>query len=62
MPKYDYKCPAAICPKHNQIIELTLPMDHETPICEACESSMRQVIGATPAHFKGSGWGGNHGS
>jgi predicted nucleic acid-binding Zn ribbon protein len=52
MPKYDYECPG-----EEIIIEYTLPIVHENPTCETCEAVMRQVYQATPAIFKGTGWG-----
>ena len=52
MPKYDYECPG-----EEIIIEYTLPIVHENPLCETCGAVMRQVYQATPAIFKGTGWG-----
>jgi predicted nucleic acid-binding Zn ribbon protein len=52
MPKYDYECPG-----EEIIIEYTLPIVHENPTCETCGAVMRQVYQATPAIFKGTGWG-----
>jgi predicted nucleic acid-binding Zn ribbon protein len=52
MPKYDYECPG-----EEIIIEYTLPIVHSNPLCETCGAVMRQVYQATPAIFKGRGWG-----
>jgi predicted nucleic acid-binding Zn ribbon protein len=52
MPKYDYECPG-----EEIIIEYTLPIVHDNPTCETCGAVMRQVYQATPAIFKGTGWG-----
>ena len=52
MPKYDYECPG-----EEIIIEYTLPIVHSNPLCQTCGAVMRQVYQATPAIFKGRGWG-----
>jgi predicted nucleic acid-binding Zn ribbon protein len=52
MPKYDYECPG-----EEIVIEYTLPIVHSNPLCETCGAVMRQVYQATPAIFKGKGWG-----
>lgn len=54
MPRYDYKC--KVC---GGVQEITKSFgDDSVPVC--CQESMQQVYGATPAHFKGGGWGGSH--
>jgi len=52
MPKYDYECPG-----EEVIVEFDLPFNHETPRCDVCGVEMRKVFAATPAIFKGRGWG-----
>lgn len=52
MPKYDYECPG-----EEIVIEYSLPIVHSNPLCETCGAVMRQVYQATPAIFKGRGWG-----
>ena len=52
MPKYDYECPG-----EEIVIEYSLPIVHSNPLCETCGAVMRQVYQATPAIFKGKGWG-----
>jgi predicted nucleic acid-binding Zn ribbon protein len=32
--------------------------DDTNPDCIVCEKPMRKVFSATPAHFRGNGWGG----
>jgi putative FmdB family regulatory protein len=52
MPKYDYECPG-----EEVIVEFDLAFDHEPPACTTCGAKMRRVFTATPAIFKGRGWG-----
>jgi predicted nucleic acid-binding Zn ribbon protein len=52
MPKYDYECPG-----EEIVIEYSLPIVHSNPLCQTCGAVMRQVYQATPAIFKGNGWG-----
>jgi predicted nucleic acid-binding Zn ribbon protein len=52
MPKYDYECPG-----EEIVIEYSLPILHSNPLCQTCGAVMRQVYQATPAIFKGKGWG-----
>jgi putative FmdB family regulatory protein len=52
MPKYDYECPG-----EEVIMEFDLAFDHEPPACTTCGAKMRRVFTATPAIFKGRGWG-----
>jgi putative FmdB family regulatory protein len=52
MPKYDYECPG-----EEVIVELDLPFNHEPPACTLCGAEMRKVFTATPAIFRGTGWG-----
>lgn len=52
MPKYDYECPG-----EEIVVEFDLAFDHDTPKCETCGADMRRVYSATPAIFKGTGWG-----
>lgn len=55
MPTYEFKCDN--CGRH---IERYFKFQdtHEVE-CSTCESKMRKVLQATPAHFAGSGWGKN---
>lgn len=52
MPKYDYECAG-----EEVIMEFDLAFDHEPPACTTCGAKMRRVFTATPAIFKGRGWG-----
>jgi putative FmdB family regulatory protein len=52
MPKYDYECAG-----EEVIVEFDLAFDHEPPACTTCGAKMRRVFTATPAIFKGRGWG-----
>ena len=52
MPKYDYECPG-----EEIVVEFDLAFDHDTPRCQTCGAYMRRVYSATPAIFKGTGWG-----
>jgi putative FmdB family regulatory protein len=52
MPKYDYECPG-----EEVIVELDLAFDHDPPACTLCGAKMRKVFTATPAIFRGTGWG-----
>jgi predicted nucleic acid-binding Zn ribbon protein len=53
MPKYDYECL-----REGVVAEFNLAIDHNAPFCNTCGSVMRKVFTATPAIFKGKGWGG----
>ena len=54
MPRYDYKCDTC-----GSQIEVERSFHEEgSPICTGCNSTMSRVWQATPAHFKGGGWGG----
>ncbi len=50
MPTYDYECPG-----DGEVIEFTLPFDHEAPLCP-CGGPMRRVFTAVPVKFNGSGF------
>ena len=52
MPKYDYECL-----REGVVAEFDLAIDHNAPFCNTCGSVMRKVFTATPAIFKGKGWG-----
>jgi predicted nucleic acid-binding Zn ribbon protein len=52
MPKYDYECL-----REGVVAEFDLAIDHNAPFCNTCGSVMRKVFTATPAIFKGRGWG-----
>jgi hypothetical protein len=54
MPKYDYQCD-----KCGIGVEFEKSIHEETsPTCTGCSTIMSRVWSATPAHFKGGGWGG----
>ena len=54
MPKYDYKCD-----KCGGQVEVTRAFDEDSqPMCTGCNSTMSRVWSATPAIFRGGGWGG----
>ena len=53
MPKYDFICDEC---DSNLEVDLLINDDHTT-LCGRCQVPMRKIIGATPAHFKGTGWG-----
>ena len=52
MPTYDYECPG-----EEVVMEFDLAFAHEPPACPTCGAKMRRVYSATPAIFKGRGWG-----
>ena len=52
MPNYDYECPG-----EEVVMEFDLAFAHEPPACPTCGAKMRRVYSATPAIFKGRGWG-----
>lgn len=52
MPTYDY-----VCPKDGEIKEYSLPINHDKPKCDNCETTMERLYkSAPPVHFKGSGF------
>ena len=54
MPKYDYACNSC-----NSVIEITRSFDEESsPMCTSCNTTMIRQWQATPAIFRGGGWGG----
>jgi hypothetical protein len=54
MPSYDFKCDTC-----SSVIEVQRSFDEEgTPTCIPCNKTMTRMWQATPAHFKGGGWGG----
>ena len=55
MPKFDYECRTCWTTS-----EITIPIDKVEDyalICGECKDEMFKVYVATPAHFKGTGWG-----
>jgi predicted nucleic acid-binding Zn ribbon protein len=55
MPKFDYECRTCWTTS-----EITIPIDKVEDyalICGQCKNEMFKVYVATPAHFKGTGWG-----
>ena len=56
MPNYDYACDI-----EGTLIILELPMDHEIPQCQVCNTPLRRVYVAVPTIFKGTGWAGKDG-
>lgn len=54
MPNYDFAC--LTCDIQ---VERYFPFNEEHRVeCPQCGNSMTKVFNATPAHFKGGGWGG----
>lgn len=54
MPNYDFHC--SLCSTTREIwLDFN---DEQLPNCEKCHVAMKKVFQATPAHFKGGGWGG----
>lgn len=54
MPNYDFTCVGC-----DSTVERYFKFDQERRVeCEKCGNQMIQVFQATPAHFKGGGWGG----
>jgi hypothetical protein len=57
MPNYNFVC--RICDKQQ---ELNLGYDDDVfPKCEDCNVTLSKVFTPPAIHFKGGGWGGNHG-
>ena len=55
MPRYDYKCNNC-----STAIEVERGFgDDSEPMCTGCNSTMSRVWSATPAIFRGGGWGGS---
>lgn len=54
MPTYDYRCE-----KCQMTVEVMHSVSEHGPKC--CEQPMNKLFSATPAIFKGDGWGGKHG-
>jgi putative FmdB family regulatory protein len=55
MPRFDFKCT-----KCNSVVELIVTAG-ETPDCSTCNQPMTKQYTPPAIHFKGGGWGGNHG-
>jgi len=54
MPKYDFRCPQ--CEK---VVEIYKDFKDDTlPTCGECNVELSKVFQATPAVFRGGGWGG----
>lgn len=54
MPKYDFRCPQ--CEK---VVEIYKDFKDDTlPTCGECNVDLSKVFQATPAVFRGGGWGG----
>jgi putative FmdB family regulatory protein len=54
MPTYDFACRG--CNEENT--QAFGFYENHVVICPKCENPMTKVISATPAVFRGSGWGG----
>jgi putative FmdB family regulatory protein len=56
MPKYEYQCPG-----DDEIIEIEFPITAmpKNVKCKTCGAVMNRIYTATPAIFKGTGWGKN---
>ena len=53
MPTYDFRCVSCDITK-----ELYLSFDdNSSPTCDTCGAELVKIFSATPAHFKGGGWG-----
>jgi putative FmdB family regulatory protein len=50
MPTYDYECPG-----EGVVVELSLPFDHERPICR-CGAPLERVYSAPAVKFNGTGF------
>jgi putative FmdB family regulatory protein len=55
MPTYEYECKNCSYKKEYQI------RFEVGPDCEKCFRTMTRIWTAPGIHFKGTGWGGNHG-
>ena len=54
MPIYDFKCP--VCSTLTPV-KAAVDEDFTPPGCPYCMVIMERIWTATPAHFKGRGWG-----
>jgi putative FmdB family regulatory protein len=54
MPIYEFKCP--VCSTLTPV-KAAVDEDFTPPGCPYCMVSMERIWTATPAHFKGKGWG-----
>lgn len=56
MPRYDYECSRC-----DVVEEYWFSFDEKPEIlkCLECGKTMKQIFSSTPAHFKGTGWGGD---
>ena len=56
MPKYEYQCPG-----DDEVIEIEFPITAmpKNVKCKTCGAVMNRIYTATPAIFKGTGWGKN---
>ena len=59
MPDYAFKCKFCdyVCTTWKGFTEMII-----YPICPNCDTQMIRDYRIAGVHFKGSGWGGNHGS
>jgi len=55
IPNYEYRCPECSA----MVIFRKDFNDDTDPECIVCDKPMRKVFSATPAHFRGGGWGGS---
>ena len=55
MPTYVYRCQA----DQSQIEMYQSLEDSSIPNCPVCSQQMSKQYQATPAHFRGTGWGGH---
>ena len=56
LPTYDFTCVGC-----DIEVERYFTFDEEHRVeCEQCGNAMIKAFTATPAHFKGGGWGGSH--
>jgi len=57
MADYEYSC--GMCEKAITISRPITDQLSRDPYCESCMIPMKRVYSATPAIFKGKGWGGS---
>jgi putative FmdB family regulatory protein len=56
---YEFRC--GVCAQVKQV-SAGINDIYPIPNCDNCTIIMDRVYQATPIHFKGTGWGGEHGS
>lgn len=57
MPNYSF-----VCKECKEQLDKYFSFEEEHYVeCEKCNEPMEKELNATPIHFRGGGWGGNHG-